>query len=105
MIKYVNINGYSNRGEIYPFSHYYQFIQNNADTPIIILVHAYECNAEVFKGYLFNNNKTFKSIPMTEDEIKEIEWVTGKLTQVEFDEVIKGSDFETAYNDFCKITE
>lgn len=60
MIKYVNINGYSNRGEIYP---------------------------------------------LTEDEIKEIEWATGKLTQVEFDEVIKGSDFETAYNDFCKITE
>ena len=53
MIKYVNIKGYINRGEIYPFSHYYQFIQNNDDTPIIILVHAYECETKVFKGYLF----------------------------------------------------
>ena len=103
MIKYVNIKGYINRGEIYPFSHYYQFIQNNDDAPIIILVHAYECETKVFKGYLFTNNKTFKSVPMVDEEIKEIEFATGKLTQVDFDEIIKESEFEENYSDFSKI--
>lgn len=105
MIKYVSIEGYTNRGELYPFSHYYKFIQNNSDSPIIILVRAYEYATEVFKGYLFNSNKTFKSVPMTDDEIREIEQVTGKLTQVSFQDVIKGSRFEGAYLDFNEVND
>lgn len=103
MIKYTNIKGYSNRGEIYPFAHYYQFMQEGVETPMIILVHAYECETKVFKGYLFNKTKTFKSAPMTDEEIKAIEQATGKLTQVDFDEIIRGAEFEETYTDYSKM--
>lgn len=103
MIKYTNIKGYLNRGEIYPFAHYYQFMQEGAETPITILVHAYECEPRAFKGYLFNTTKTFKSIPMTNEESDAIEQATGKLTQVDFDEIVKGSEFEEAYANYSKI--
>lgn len=103
MIKYTNVNGYSNRGEIYPLTHYYQFMQEGVDSPMTILVHAYECEAKAFKGYLYNLTKTFKSIPMTNEEIGAIEKVTGKLTQIDFNEIIKGAEFEEAYAGYCKI--
>ena len=103
MIKYTNIKGYLNRGEIYPFAHYYQFIQECVETPMIILIHAYECEPRAFKGYLFNTTKTFKSIPMTNEEFDAIEQATGKLTQVDFDELIKDAEFKKTYSDYQKI--
>ena len=40
---------------------------------------------------------------MTNEESDAIEQATGKLTQVDFDEIVKGSEFEEAYANYSKI--
>jgi len=100
MIKYADIKGYKNLGEIHLTAHIYQFVENDKYEPIIILVHSYEGPTEVFKGYLYNESKTFKSVDLTENEIDEIEKYTGKLEQVEFDAFINNTMFAEYYNEF-----
>jgi len=97
MIKYAKIEKYKNIGEIKMFSHLYQFIEDVGNTPKIILIHAYECDTKVFKGFLYNKSKTFKSVNLLDNESAEIESCCGKLTQVGFDELIK----ETAFAETC----
>jgi hypothetical protein len=100
MIKYASIDGYKNLGEIELFSHLYQFMEKGKETPMTILIHAYECETKFFKGYVFNNTKTYKSIPLTELEIKEIEKYTGTGQQVDFLKFIIGTIVEDYYKDF-----
>ena len=105
MIKYATIEGYRNIGEIQIFSHVYQFVENVEENPKIILIHAYESETKVFKGFLYNNSGTFKSVDLLETEIKEIENYCGKLTQLDFDEVIKETEFADLYKNFKKMEE
>ena len=70
------------------------------EIPITILVHAYECDTKIFKGYVFSKTSTYKSVPLTEEEISEIECATGKSEQVDFQEFIKGTILEEVYKDF-----
>jgi hypothetical protein len=98
MIKYAEIDGYENLGELQMFSHLYQFIEKDKETPMIILIHAYECDTKVFKGYVFNETQTYNSIPLNNNEIEEIEKYTGKLEQVQFIKFIMG----TIVEDSCK---
>jgi hypothetical protein len=100
MIKYVEIDGYKNYGEVHPFSHLYQFVQDNTECPMIILVHAYDPPEKVFKGYLFNSDKTYQNIPLTSEESEKIEYATGKLEEVDFMDFFKDSSFEEQFKDY-----
>ena len=100
MIKYVDIDGYKNLGEVQLFSHLYQFIETEKDTPMTILVHAYECDTKIFKGYVFDKTKTYKSVRLTEGELETIEGATGKAEQTDFPEFIKGTIAEEYYKEF-----
>jgi hypothetical protein len=105
MIKYADVKGYKNLGEIQLFSHLYQFIELDNDTPMIILVHAYECDTQIFKGYVFNNTNTYKSIPLTNEELISIETYTGKANQINFDKFIIGTIIEEACKDYKEKKE
>jgi hypothetical protein len=100
MIKYVDISGYKNLGETQPFSHLYQFMEIGKETPATIIVHAYECDTKIFKGYVFNKTKTYKSVQLTEDELRAIEQATSKAEQIDFPEFIKGTIAEEYYKEF-----
>jgi hypothetical protein len=103
MIKYVDIPGYKNLGEAKMFSHLYQFIEDGKDTPMIILVHAYECDTKIFKGFAFLKTGTYKSVPLTEEEKLKIESATGEAEQINFLEFIKGTILEDSYKDFKEL--
>lgn len=106
MIKYAEIKGYDNLGEIQMFSHLYQFMEKGKEIPMTILVHAYECDTQIFKGYLFNNTRSYESVPITEDELNEIQKYTGTAKQVDFKEIIVGTILEDDYKNFtCKEIE
>ena len=100
MIKYVDISGYTNLGEVQMFSHLYQFMEKDKEIPMTILVHAYECGTKIFKGYVFNKTATYKSVPLTEEELSKIEWATGKVEQLDFKDFIVGTIAEDCYKDF-----
>lgn len=75
MIKYLDLNGYTNLGMIAP--HVYQFIEKDVQTPKVILVHAYECPAEAFKGFIFQGTKTFTFVPFETEELQKLEAYVG----------------------------
>lgn len=101
MIKYVDIEGYNNRGEIMPYSHVYQFLQTGTEKPLTIIVHAYECDTKAFKGYLFCASKTYQCVPLTVREKEEIEGVAGKLVEVTFEDLIKDTLFAESYSGYA----
>lgn len=105
MIKYAKIEGYKNLGELGILSHLYSLIQVNKETPMIILIHAYEGNQQVFKGYVFNKTSTFKGVPLEAAEAAEIESIIGKFEQVEFLEFIKETLFEKEYSSFTEVKD
>lgn len=100
MIKYGEIEGYANVGGIKAFSHVYQFIEKESKIPKVILVHAYECDTEVFKGYLAHNTKTFQNVDLKEEERDKIEGYCGKLTQVGFDKFIENTEFAKDHTEY-----
>ena len=100
MIKCSKIKGYKNLGEVQIFSHLYQFIEKDKDIPMVILVHAYEYDTQIFKGCLFSKTQTYKSVPLTEIETQEIEKWTGKVKQVNFNKFIIGTILEDNYKNF-----
>lgn len=103
MIKYVEIDGYDNFGEVAPFSHFYQFMQKDVGERRTILVHAYECDTKVFKGYLFHNSKTYKSVPLNDHEKSKIEGTTGKLTEVPFHKFSDGTSIKDFFADYIEL--
>lgn len=103
MIKYIDIPGFTNFQEVIMLSHLYQSMEKNKETPMTILVHAYECDTKIFKGYVFSKTKTYENVSLTNDELKAIERAIGKAEQVSFIEVIKDSIAEEAYKDFTEI--
>lgn len=103
MIKYAELPGYHNCGELIPFSHFYQFMQMGTDTPVIIVLHAYEGETKAFKGYLFHKKKTFENVPLTTEERKALNNFVGEITQVDLDELFSGSDFEKEISGYQKV--
>jgi hypothetical protein len=103
MIKYAEIEGYINLGEVKIFSHVYQLIEKDKDTPMVILIHAYECSTKIFKGFIFNKNQTYESIPLTDAELSEIEKLTGKAEQVDFKQFVIGTILEDVFKDYMCI--
>lgn len=105
MIKYLDLKGYRNLGEIAMFSHLYQFIEkkDNAErsNSVIILIHAYD-GAKIFKGYVLDKTKTYEQIELAEDELTEIQKITGTLKVVNFDEFIKGTVVEELFNNYTE---
>lgn len=100
MIKYANVLGYENLGEVQMFSHLYQMIEKDKETPMVILIHAYGNDDKIFKGYVFTKTKTTESVPLTEEERKAIEFCTGSLKQVPFKDFVTGTILEDGYADF-----
>ena len=100
MIKYADVEGYKNLGEVQMFSHLYQFMEADKEIPMTILVHAYECETIMFKGFVFNQTKIYKSVPLTEAEITEIEKYTGRGKQVDFQDFITDTILEEYYKGF-----
>lgn len=103
MIKYLELPGYSNRGEVISFSHFYQFMQKDVKPPITIILNAYEGDAKAFKGYLFHEKKTFQSIPLTLEEKQTLEPYVGAIAQVDLDVLVFGSIFESEINGYQKV--
>lgn len=109
MIKYMNLPSYKNRGELYMFAHIYQFMGLAEDVNgcrTTILVHAYDCPiATVFKGYVYDNDKTYSQIPLEELEKQELMKYVGELKELNFNEFIKGTcldnDDYTVYKEVC----
>lgn len=105
MIKYANLKGYKNLGEVQIFSHLYQFIESDKDRPMIILINAYESDAKIFKGFLYNLTSTYKSISITDEELNTLETYIGKATQVELLDFIKGTIIENQFKEFTQIKD
>lgn len=103
MIKYIELKGYVNRGEVGMFSHVYQFIEKDTDTPMVIIIKAYDGNTKVFKGYLFMKNNTFEKVLLTEEEIIILEPCIGKINQKDIKEVLRGTDFEAQFENFKEM--
>lgn len=100
MIKYAKLDGYNNRGEVQMFSHVYEFVEINKNEPIIILIHAYSAPNIIFKGYLYERTKTFKSVPLLDSERKVIEECVGAVTQCPFNEFINITGFAGIYKGY-----
>jgi hypothetical protein len=96
----MKLENYNNIGEVAMFSHVYQFIEENKQTPIVILVNAYNGENNIFKGYLFNDSKTYKNESLTLYEKNKIEEYTGKLNEVGFAELIKNTVFKDEFTDY-----
>lgn len=84
MIKYCELEGYTNLGEVAMFSHLYQFIEIGVDISQIILIHAYDITpAIVFKGYLYEQTQEWKRVELTNDETVKIKKFIGDFKQVD----------------------
>ena len=100
MIKYAVIKGYFNCGEISTFSHMYQFLEVDKDTPMTILVHAYDITpAKAFKGFVFHLIKTWSSVPLTPEEIEVLTPLIGEIVQVGFTEFSNGTIIQNDYKE------
>lgn len=102
MIKYLNIENYKNIGEIGMFSHIYQFVEQNKESPMVILVNTYDGNNNIFKGYLFLESKTFSGVKLTEYEKNKIEEYTGELDEISFDKLINNTIYKEEFKDFTE---
>lgn len=101
MIKYAEINGYKNLGECGMFTHLYEWIEKDKETPLVIIVHAYECKPKVFKGYIFNEIEKFQDVPVIDGELSEVEKFVGeKIEQCSFTDFIKGTLLEEDYGKY-----
>lgn len=103
MIKYADIPGYANCGEVIPFSHVYQFKQAFFASPMVIVLHAYEGKAKAFKGYLFHAERTFESIPLTAKERTALEPYVGEIEQCDLDVVVAGTELEWEIIGYRKV--
>jgi response regulator RpfG family c-di-GMP phosphodiesterase len=97
LIKYANIDGYTNLGEVQMFSHLYQWIEKVNESPKVILITAYEEKQKVFKGYIYTKSKQYKSIPIDMNELKEVKNLVGKIEQVDFKEFIVDTLLDNEY--------
>lgn len=91
-------------GEIQLFSHLYQFVEQNTETPMVILIQAYDIpTAKVFKGYLFGKSETYKNIELSEDEIQILKEYVGEFKNVGFNEFISNTALEDYHKNFEEI--
>jgi hypothetical protein len=91
MIKYVELKGYSNSGEVGVFSHLYRFFERDSEDPVMIFIHAYEVTpTKVFKGRVHTETKSYKNIDLTLDEKETLEQSVGELHQTDFIDFANG---------------
>ena len=106
MIKYADIEGYKNLGEVMMFSHLYQFMESNSKPPKTILIHGYDISpARVFKGFVFKNTKTYSSVKLTDIEKTELEKYVGEIQQVDFPEFARGHNMLELYQEYQESDE
>jgi hypothetical protein len=104
MIKYLELEGYTNFGEVQMCSHVYQFRQKEVSCPIIILIYAY-AGSRIFKGLIFDKSKTYKTLQLTKTELTKIEEYTGKLKECDLEEFIKDTIVEEQLKNYVKTEE
>lgn len=103
MIKYAEIEGFANRGEISPFSHLYQFMEKGKEMPATILIHGYDlCPAKVFKGYVFNKTKTCFAVALTEEEKAVLQKWVGTIEQVSFSDFANSHEMLIPYRGYSE---
>lgn len=99
MIKYANIKGYSNLGEV--ASHLYQWIEDRHDTPKVILVRAYDTETKLWSGYLFNETKVAEYVNV--DIKSDMDMINEADRVKSFKEFLKGHSFEVGFKDFKEV--
>jgi len=101
MIKYSKVEGYKTLGEVGVFTHIYQWVEDVNENPIVIIINAYEGKPKVFKGYIYNKTKQYKSIPVKDNELLDIESYVDKIEQMDFRDFIKDTILDNElYNSF-----
>jgi hypothetical protein len=97
LIKYININGYNNLGEVGLFSHLYEWIEKVDENPKVILINAYEGKPKVFKGYIYTKSNQYKSVPVETNELQEVINLVGEVEQKDFKEFIVSTLLDNEY--------
>ena len=97
MVKYSKIKGYITNGAIEIFSHLYQWVEEAKDNPIIILIHAYDGEPTIFKGYIYNKTKQYKPVDILDKELEDVEICVGKLKVLEFKEFIANTLLDSEF--------
>ncbi len=107
MIKYAELEGYQNLGELGMFSHLYRFYEKESDDPVMIFIHAYDvAPAQVFKGKVHAYERSYKNINLTDKEKEMLAKFAGDYEQVDFskfasnhESLLFARDFKEARHD------
>lgn len=100
MIKYANIEGFNNLGEI--GSNLYQWIEDTEDTRVVILVRTYDTDTKIWSGYLMNETKIIEN---ANDIIinSDMSLIKNAKRIESFKEFIKGHHSEEQFNEFEEL--
>lgn len=109
MIKYMELPGYHNCGEVELFSHVYQFVSKThvecTNYPAVIIIHAYEGATKAFKGVLLRGSRRYMTLPLTDAELEALKPYVGEIQQLDIAEVLAGTTFEAEIKTYRKMTE
>lgn len=91
MIKYCNVEGYKNFGEVEPHIYLWVKIDTMKNTlengnATFLAVNAYEEETLVFHGEIFHDDKQFKVLNFDKSILKEIKNILGKVKIVPLNE-------------------
>jgi len=109
MIKYTNVPGFINAGEVGFGTHLYQFVESEVPEGmlrLIILVRAYDQKSTCWVGYVTNNDMKIRNQPQRLNlmNVKDVEGLVGKLELVNsFGDFIKGNSMENYFKDFEEV--
>lgn len=101
MIKYAEIKGYKNLGEV--AHHLYQWMEDTEEDMTVILVRAYDTESKVFKGKIYNSTDQYVSLPILENELDDVESIIGKCEVITDANVISEGFTDKKYKE--KINE
>lgn len=101
MIKYAKIEGFFNAGEVGFMTHLYQWVEKNADEPMIILVRAYDTTMKIWQGYIYHVTETYINTKL-DKEILESNFFEGVEVVEDLKEFLKGNEFYETFKDYKK---
>jgi hypothetical protein len=106
MIKYHELEGYKNCGEIGMFSHVYEFWQIK-EPHRIILIRAFDVPvASVYKGVLLSDGRQYeKSQQLTYDEKESLEYLLGEIKECRFQDIFSGTGLAEGMKDWTPIPD